>query len=58
MEQEVDINEALIHAAKDGNTDDVRRLVEQGADVNYSDIPPFFLGVFQRSRGFMQVAAE
>ena len=42
MELEVDINEALIHAAKDGNTDDLRRLVELGADVNYNDIPPFF----------------
>lgn len=47
MELEVDINEALIHAAKNGNFDEVRRLVEQGADVNYSDIPPFFWAYFR-----------
>ncbi len=47
MEQEVDINEALIHAAKNGNFDEARRLVEQGADVNHSDIPPFFWAYFK-----------
>ena len=47
MEQEVDINEALIYAAKNGNFDEVRRLVERGADVNHSDIPPFFWAYFR-----------
>ena len=47
MEQEVDINEALIHAAKNGNFDEVRQLVEQGADVNNSDIPPFLWAYFR-----------
>ena len=47
MEQEVNINEALIQAAKDGNFDEVRRLVEQGADVNHSDIPPFLWAYFR-----------
>lgn len=47
MEQEVNINEALAQAAKAGNFDEVRRLVEQGADVNYSDIPPFLWAYFR-----------
>jgi len=47
MPQENDLNEQLIQAAKDGHFDDVRRLVEQGADVNYSDIPPFLWASFK-----------
>ena len=46
MPQENDINEQLIQAAKDGHFDEVRRLVEKGADVNYSDIPPFLWACF------------
>lgn len=46
MEQEIDIIEALIEAAKNGKFNDVRRLVEQGADVNHGDIPPFFWAYF------------
>jgi len=41
MNQKQQLNEALVQAAKDGNFDDVRRLVEQGADVNYGEIRPF-----------------
>ena len=51
MEQEVEINEALIQAAKNGNFDEVRQLVEQGADVNYSNIPPFFWAYFRGHTG-------
>ncbi|MDE0187048.1 MAG: ankyrin repeat domain-containing protein [Candidatus Poribacteria bacterium] len=47
MEQEMGINEALIEAAKNGKFNDVRRLVQQGADVNHSDLPPFFWAYFR-----------
>ncbi|MBI1925383.1 ankyrin repeat domain-containing protein [Candidatus Poribacteria bacterium] len=47
MRKQKSINEALIQAAKDGDFDEVRRLVEQGADVNYSDIPPFLWTYFR-----------
>lgn len=47
MDQEMGINEALIEAAKNGKFNDVRRLVEQGADVNHSDLPPFFWAYFR-----------
>ena len=47
MEQDADINVALIQAVKNGNYDEVRRQVEQGADVNYGEIPPFFWAYFK-----------
>ena len=43
----MNINEALVQAAKDGNFDEVRRLVKEGADVNYGDIPSFSWAYFE-----------
>ena len=55
MEREVNINEALIEAVKDGNFDEVRRLVEQGADVETTaTFPPFMWAYFRDPYRYMQ----
>ena len=41
-----DIEQQLIQAAEDGNMDEVRRLVEEGADVNCGNLPPFLAAYF------------
>ena len=41
------INETLIQASQEGNFNEVRRLVEEGADVNYGNIPSFSWAYFK-----------
>ena len=43
------LGESLIAAAKVGNMAQVRELVENGADPNYSWIPPFMWTYFERN---------
>ena len=49
LREENDINEQLIQAATDGTFEEVRRLIEIGADVNYGVRPPFLAAYLQRS---------
>jgi ankyrin repeat protein len=62
MNQESNLNEALIQAVKARNFDEVRRLVESGADVNYSghrNIPPLiFCGDFDRDERIERCLVE
>ena len=48
--EKIKLNEALVKAAKDKNLEDVKKLVEQGADVNYrsniSNLTPLDAGIF------------
>ena len=43
----MNINETLIQAAQEGNFDEVRRLVKEGADVNHGSIPSFSWAYFK-----------
>lgn len=49
MKNKKELGESLIAAAKSGNIDQVRELVENGADPNYSWIPPFMWAYFERN---------
>ncbi|MBI1927365.1 ankyrin repeat domain-containing protein [Candidatus Poribacteria bacterium] len=58
MNQEPNINEALIKAAEKGNLSEVQRLVENGADLNYLDstykIPPLFWAYIGNHEGVVR----
>ena len=58
MSQENEINEQLGEAAKKGNFDEVRRLVEMGADVNHGDIPPFLSAFFSDHKDIVKYLLE